>query len=272
MKNIKLICIDVDGTLYNDEKTIPEENIKAIQKAYEKGIQIAITTGRMFNYGKLYGSLLGIPTLTIASNGAFVKYGDKVLNHQSITPEDLPDLTSAVKNSGLFAHFNAWNTLICEGELGDGNGYVKANGLLPQGDRIDMIVTDDLEKTVKETEHILKAIVFSKGDHHALQNLRSHFRNHPTLQTVASSKDNLEILRRDVSKAVGIQKLIDHLGIQREEVMAIGDEENDLPMISFAGLGIAMGNATEAVKAAASFITATNNEAGVAKAIEKYCL
>ncbi|WP_312458676.1 HAD family hydrolase [Proteiniclasticum sp.] len=104
MNKIKLICIDVDGTLYNDDKNIPEENIRAIQKAHEKGIQIAITTGRMFNYGKLYGSLLGVPTLTIASNGAFVKYKDQILNHQSISSTDLPFMISAVKDSGLFAH------------------------------------------------------------------------------------------------------------------------------------------------------------------------
>jgi len=272
MNKIKLICIDVDGTLYNDDKNIPEENIKAIQKAHEKGIQIAITTGRMFNYGKLYGGLLGVPTLTIASNGAFVKYKDQILNHQSISSTDLPFMISAVKNSGLFAHFNAWNTLLCEGDLGDGNGYVKANGLLPDGDRIEMIVTEDLEKSLRDTGNILKAIVFSKGDQEALLKLRKVFENHPTLQTVSSSKHNLEIFRKDVSKAVGIEKLMEHLGIRQEEVMAIGDEENDLPMISFAGLGIAMGNASQAVKEAASYITATNNEAGVAKAIEKFCL
>lgn len=272
MNKIKLICIDVDGTLYNDHKTIPEENISAIRKAYDKGIQIAITTGRMFNYGKLYGSLLGIPTLTIASNGAFVKYKDMILNHQSISEKDLPVMAKAIQESGLFAHFNAWNTLICEGELGDGNGYVKANGLLPQGDKIQMIVTEDLKKSLLETGNILKAIVFSKGDEEALLKLREVFRDHETLQTVSSSKYNLEIFRKDVNKAVGIRRLIEHLGIRQDEVMAIGDEENDLPMISFAGLGIAMGNATHAVKEIAKDITATNNEAGVAKAIEKYCL
>lgn len=272
MKNIKLICIDVDGTLYNDDKNIPERNIEAIRKAYDKGIQIAITTGRMFNYGKLYGSLLGVPTLTVASNGAFVKYGETILNHQFIRNEDLPAVVAAVENSGLFAHFNAWNTLICKGDLGDGNGYVQANGLLSPENQVEMVVTENLLETLLETRNILKAIVFSKGDLAALTMLREAFKDHETLQTVASSKYNLEIIPKNVNKAEGIKKLIQHLGIRPEEVMAIGDEENDLPMISFAGLGIAMGNATQSVKDAAEDITATNNEAGVAQAIEKYCL
>ena len=75
-----------------------------------------------------------------------------------------------------------------------------------------------------------------------------------------------------MNKAVGIQALIEKLGITKEEVMAIGDEENDLPMIKFAGIGVAMGNATDEVKAASDDITDTNNQAGVAKAIRKYCL
>ncbi len=66
----KLICIDVDGTLYNDQKVIPTENITAIQEAAARGILVAITTGRMYHYGHLYGGMLGIDSLTIASNGA----------------------------------------------------------------------------------------------------------------------------------------------------------------------------------------------------------
>ena len=65
MNKIKLICIDVDGTLYNDDKNIPEENIKAIQKAHEKGIQIAITTGRMFNYGSMAAFLGFLPSQSL---------------------------------------------------------------------------------------------------------------------------------------------------------------------------------------------------------------
>lgn len=273
MKPYRLICIDVDGTLYNDEKIIPQENIQAIQEASAKGILIAITTGRMYHYGDLYGGMLGIDTLTISSNGAFVKYQGNVLNHQSLSLEDTLFIREKIDKYGLFAHYNTWNTLLAKGDIGDGNGYLAANMKLPKEHQIEILVTEDLDTEFrKRADEFLKAIVFSRGDQVSLKGLREEFKDHPRLTVVASSKDNIEIFRKDVSKARGIETLINSLGIERDQVMAIGDEENDLPMIRYAGLGVAMGNATAEVKDVADYITETNNLAGVGKAIRKFCL
>ncbi len=276
MTKIKLICIDVDGTLYNDQKEIPKENIEAIQEASNKGILIAITTGRMYNYGELYGKMLKVPTITIASNGAFVKYQGEVLNHQKMRTEDLLEAQKIIDEQNLFAHYNTWNALICKGDLGDGNGYMDANNQLEESHKIDMVAVKDVEGLQREFQKrkgdFLKVIVLSQGNLDALEAVREKFRNHPTLQAVSSSAVNIEVFPREVNKATGIKALIKELGLTRDQVMAIGDQENDLPMIKFAGVGIAMGNATEEVKAASDDITATNNEAGVAKAIRKYCL
>lgn len=89
---------------------------------------------------------------------------------------------------------------------------------------------------------------------------------------VKSSPYFFEILNKQADKGAALKHLAQHLGIKQEEVMAIGDNENDLPMIEFAGIGVAMGNATENVKQIANVITASNNEHGVAKAVEKYVL
>lgn len=269
----KLICIDVDGTLYNDQKVIPTENITAIQEAAAKGILVAITTGRMYHYGHLYGGMLGIDSLTIASNGAFVKYQNEVLNHQTLSHKDILFIKDKIEKSGLFAHYNTWNALICNGDIGDGNGYLAANTRLPEDMRIEIVVNEDLEEEFFNRENeFLKAIVFSRGNYVSLDALKEEFRNHETLTVVHSSPENIEIFRKDVSKAYGIESLIRKLGISKEEVMAIGDQENDLSMIRYAGLGIAMGNASEEVKEAAEYITDTNNHAGVGKAIRRFCL
>lgn len=269
----KLICIDVDGTLYNDQKVIPLENITAIQEAAARGILVAITTGRMYHYGHLYGGMLGIDSLTIASNGAFVKYQNEVLNHQTLPQKDILFIKDKIEKSGLFAHYNTWNALVCKGDLGDGNGYLAANTKLPEDMRIEIVVTDDLDGEFSRRENeFLKAIVLSRGNYGPLQALKEEFRDHPTLDVVHSSPENIEIFRKDVSKAIGIETLIRKLGITKEEVMAIGDQENDLSMIRYAGLGVAMGNASDEVKEAANYITDTNNHAGVGKAIRKFCL
>jgi len=272
-KTYKLICIDVDGTLYNDQKIIPEENKKAIQEARRKGIHVAITTGRMYHYGHLYGGMLGTDTITIASNGAFVKYQSEILNHQRLSYEDTLFMKEKIEKYSFFAHYNTWNALVCKGDLGDGNGYLAANEKLPADMKIDIVVTEDLENEfLDRKDQFLKAIVFSRGRHEDLRKLREEFRDHPRLGVASSSVDNLEIVRKDVGKEKGIEALMKKLCITQEEVMAIGDAENDLSMIRFAGLGVAMGNASDEVKEAADFITETNNEAGVAKAITRFCL
>jgi Cof subfamily protein (haloacid dehalogenase superfamily) len=94
----------------------------------------------------------------------------------------------------------------------------------------------------------------------------------PNFEMVKSQSFLLEFLPKGVTKAYGIEKLIAHLDIKQSEVMAIGDEANDLPMIEFAGVGVAMKNATDEVKALATYITDDNEHDGVAKAIEKYAL
>lgn len=273
MIKYKLICIDVDGTLYNDDKIIPLENIQAIQEAAAKGIQTVIATGRMYNYGTLYGGILGVDTLTIASNGAFVKYQEEILRHESLPLKDVLFIKDKIERSGLFAHYNGSNTLICKGDLGDGNGYVHANAILPEDKKIEIIVTEDLEKELRKMKNdFLKAIIFSNGNQDALKKLRDEFISLPRFEVVSSSRSNIEVYKKGVSKAHGIEALIKRLGISREEVIAIGDEENDLSMIRYAGMGVAMGNATEEVKQAAKMITDTNNNAGVGKAIRALCL
>ena len=89
---------------------------------------------------------------------------------------------------------------------------------------------------------------------------------------VRSAPFFLEFLNKEVNKGVGVEMLAKHLGVKREEVITMGDAGNDLHMIEYAGMGIAMGNAFDEVKEAANYITDSNNEGGVAKAIEKFVL
>jgi hypothetical protein len=273
MDKYKLICLDVDGTLYDSHKRIPKEIIEAIREAAAKGIKIAITTGRMYNYGNLYGSKLGVDTLTVASNGAFVKYGEEILIHETIDDGDLLYLTELLGRLGLFTHYNEWNALICDRPVGDGNGYIDANLHLPPERRIEIIETDDLLRTFRERDsRIVKSISLEREHPEKLLKLRRALEGHPTLEAVSSTWFGLEVIKAGVSKAKGIDALIGRLGITKDEVIAIGDGENDLSMIGYAGMGVAMGNAIPELKAIAKMITDTNDNAGVAKAIRELCL
>jgi len=104
----------------------------------------------------------------------------------------------------------------------------------------------------------------------AIARLPQTFRDKYT--TVKSSPFYFEILNKEASKGAAVANLAQHLGIKQEEIMAIGDNENDLSMIEYAGLGVAMGNAVPLIKEAANVVTATNDEHGVAEAIKKFVL
>lgn len=273
MNRYKLICLDVDGTLYNHERVIPQENIIAIREAYARGILICIVTGRMYNYGALYGGKIGIDTLTIGSNGAFVKYGDEVLNEDYMEEETLHEMVDILQKYDILTHYNEWNTLISDRDIGEGNGYLEANSHLPEDRKIGIVITDDLKRTFRERKsRILKSVSFEFDDREKFLRLREELKDHPDLEAISSSPFNLEIVKKGVSKARGVEKLIEKLGILREEVIAIGDGENDIAMIAYAGMGVAMGNALEEVKAVADMVTDTNDRAGVAKAIRELCL
>lgn len=273
MTRYKLICLDVDGTLYNEARVIPKENIEAIKEAYSRGILICIVTGRMYNYGALYGGKIGIDILTIGSNGAFVKYDDAILNHDYMEEKTLFDMVDILKKYDVLTHYNEWNTLISDRDIGEGNGYLDANSHLPEDRKIEIVITDDLKKTFRERKSkVLKSVSFEFDDKEKFLRLREELKDHPDLEAISSTPFNLEIVKKGVSKARGIEKLIERLGILREEVIAIGDGENDIPMIRYAGMGVAMGNALEEVKAVADMVTDTNDRAGVAKAIRKLCL
>lgn len=273
MNRYKLICLDVDGTLYNKERIIPQENIKAIKEAYDRGIMICITTGRMYNFGALYGSKIGIDTLTIGSNGAFVKYGDEVLNYDDTDEKTLFEMVDILQKYDVLTHYNEWNALISDRDIGEGNGYLEANSHLPEDKKIEIIITDDLKRTFRERKsRVLKSVSFEFEDREKFLRLREELKDHPDLEAISSTPFNLEIVKRGVSKARGIERLIKRLGIQREEVIAIGDGENDIPMIQYAGMGVAMGNALKEVQAVADMVTDTNDRAGVGKAIRELCL
>lgn len=273
MNRYKLICLDVDGTLYNKERIIPQENIRAIREAYDQGILICIATGRMYNYGALYGAKIGVETLTIGSNGAFVKYGEDILNNDYMDEETLFDMVDILQKYDVLTHYNEWNALISDRDIGEGNGYLEANSHLPADRKIEIVITDDLKRTFRERKsRILKSVSFEFDDKEKFIRLREELKDHPSLEAISSTPFNLEIVKKGVSKARGIEKLIARLGIRREEVIAIGDGENDIPMLRYAGMGVAMGNALDEVQAVADMVTDTNDRAGVAKAIRELCL
>ncbi|WP_163651677.1 sugar-phosphatase [Listeria sp. PSOL-1] len=264
----KLVAIDIDGTLLNDKHEITSEVKNAIQKAKALGVKIVLCTGRPLVGVQQYLSDLELREegdYVISFNGAMVQdtFTKRVLSHLTLNYQDLKEIYHFSESAKLHMHFFDEKTLYTPnrhiGKYTVGEAYLTGAQLVFQ----------EIENT--PTDLIMsKAMLIDEPDILEAGILKIPASFHQKYHLVRSAPHYLEILNKEATKGNAVKQLAMSLGIERSEVMCIGDQENDTSMIAYAGLGVAMGNAIPEIKAKADFITASNNESGVAVAIQKY--
>lgn len=273
--DIKLICIDMDGTLLVDEHNVSEENKKAVKYALEKGVHIAITTGRVYNCAMLYSELIGLKTPIIASNGAYIggTNGEEIYKNP-LTKEEVRTVFKIATDNNLLAYLTTRYGLISLVDLPENNIYKVLNKTLPKEKQIRLEVIESIDKILELYKNeILKGVCVENSDKEKLLKAREELSKlNPELEIATSWKNNFEVTRKGSSKGEAVKRLAEYLNISSEEVMCIGDSENDISMLKYAGCAIAMGNASDDVKKVADFITEANYNSGVAKAIYKFIL
>lgn len=243
MKDIKLIALDMDGTLLNDDHEVSERNRKAIEKALEMDVHVVLSTGRGFATCYPYAVDLKLPSYLISANGAEIWTMEKEL----------------LRRNGLKAEMMEKLYNIAS-QVGVGMWMIATEGAFREEIPTDF---DNYEW--------LKFGCYSE-DQQKLDILVKEFSKYEELELSNSLPTNIEVNAKGVSKAQALHFLCDRIGITMENVMACGDSLNDIKMIQEAGIGVAMGNAQEAIKKVADYMTVTNNEGGVGEAIEKFVL
>lgn len=266
---IKLCTIDLDGTLFDKEKRISKENKEAIRKANEKGCKIVIASGR-----PIQGIVPVLQDLNLFKHDDYVicYNGAKVFN--TLTGDTICTNTisgKAVKelykeSQRLNVNFHAFKKneqLITDRH----NPYTDVETSINH--IVDILVDFD---TIEDNEEFLKCMMVGAEESitEAMKNLNSDYYNEYCV--VRSSKIFLEFLNKNTNKGTALLQLASYLNIPRENTMAIGDAGNDLEMIKRAGVGVAMENGFEEVKKVANYITTSNEDSGVAKAISKFIL
>lgn len=268
---IKLIAIDMDGTLLNEKKELTQPQIDAIHNAVKTGVIVVLCTGRPLVGVKPFIKQLGFDTkdeYIIVNNGCSTHSTKdwSLLDWEELSASDIDYLSTFTNNDDVQISLFDEEEYFVLAE--NPNDKVLRDAGLVNMTPISLTVTEALSG-----KHRFFQAMFV-GEKEPIDHFEAT--HNPTLSqrysTVRSQPYLLEILPSGVSKATGLKKLADRLGIQAEEIMALGDANNDLEMLEFAGLGIAMGNANQQVKAIAQDITDTNENNGVAKAIEKYIL
>jgi Cof subfamily protein (haloacid dehalogenase superfamily) len=266
----KLVAIDIDGTLMNDRKEITKEVNDAIQAAKAKGVRVVICTGR---------PIVGVQPIieelklndeddfVITFNGALVQntYTKEVESQITLTYENLKELYElSLEIHSPFQFFDTENLYTPNRKISIYTVHEAHINQVP----INYLPIDEVPKDM-----LIPKVMFIDEP----ERLNTNIGNIPEsfwekYTFVKSTPFFLEILDPRVSKGNAVKQLAEKLGIKREEVICIGDGENDLSMIEYAGCGVAMDNAVSVVKEVAQFHTLSNNDHGVAYAIEKLIL
>ncbi|KHD45492.1 Cof-type HAD-IIB family hydrolase [Streptococcus hongkongensis] len=268
---IRLIAIDLDGTLLNSKKVIPEENIKAIQEATANGIKIVLCTGRPKNGTKPYFDQLGLveDEFLILNNGCstYTSIEWNLIHHYHLTIEQVKHLEKLSRHfDGVALTLTTEDNYYVIGEQVP--DIVAADGELV----FTKVKTTTIEALEQGSEIIFQAMYM--GTSQAMDAFEDAMRSQlvEDFSVVRSQDYILEVMPKHVTKAHALKDLAEDLNCTANEVMAIGDAPNDIEMLSFAGTGVAMGNASESIKVLADHITSHCDQAGVAQAIRKYAL
>ncbi len=271
---IRLLAIDIDGTLLNSQFQIPPANLQALHRAHEAGVEIILVTGRRHTFALPIALQLGVPLWLISSNGAVTRSLSGELFHRDLLPVGTArELCSAMRQ------YRGNTVLTFDTET-------KGALVLERMDELTGSIQRWLEKNLQFIDFVVpieKALV---GDpvqamfcgtiermRGALQTLAESGLDHriTVLRTEYPLRDLciVDVLNQGCSKGHAVERWANYRGIPREQVMAIGDNYNDIEMLVFAGIPVIMGNASAELRGRGWMVTGLHDEAGVAMAVEQ---
>ena len=270
---VRLIAVDMDGTLLNQHSRVSGPTARAIREAREKGIHFAACTGRFPDDASMVMKDAGLEGSVISLNGCVIydKPFGSVLTEHLMLPE------------------TARCTVRVLEEMGEGYFIFTRSAVYSRfqehrhHSETDFVDREEIRNRVRYyygreaclsavEQPLYKFYIYHTKGGHDLSEIRAALGCVPEHSLTQSNVTNIEIMPANVSKGTGLRDLAQRLGIRPENILAIGDQLNDLPMLAYAGISVAMGNAAQAVKDAALHVTAANIEDGVEKAIRKFCL
>ena len=262
-KQIKLVALDVDGTLVTKDGQIPPRTREAIQTARSRGVQFVVVTGRMYKASTRYAEELELHGLPLVGyNGGLVREypSGRTIYHEPVPLETCKALAAYCEAHGY--HVQAYvNDDLYVPDMGPYTQHylsiaqVKATPvgslfLWLQEPSTKMLIIDDPARIPQIGDEVRQLLG-------------------PTVHVAPSHPEFLEIVSHKVSKGSALEAVAQSLGVERDAVMAIGDGMNDMPMLTWAGTSFAMGHAPEALRKAATYVTEAGPGLGVAEALER---
>jgi len=263
---ISTLALDLDGTLLDPEGNVSHVNRYALERAADRGIRILLCSGRHhFDVTWIAGSL-GTVSCLASSNGAFLTTKEGDLIHSSpMTDVEVVNVAGAIAAAGLSGIWYGEKRIILEPQCPVLPWYRRRDETI--GGALRLSVVDDALSAMRDGDDRIYKVAVSgySGDRFATfeQLLESD-----GIRWTSSASHNREIMACGVSKATAVEKALEYLGRERDELVAIGDGLNDIELLRAAGLGIAMGNACEELKDVACGICPSNRDDGVAAVVD----
>lgn len=274
--DIKMIAMDLDGTLLTTDKKLESRTRQALFQAAERGILIIPATGRSLT--GLAPEVRALPFIryVITGNGAAVWD----LERQELVVRRAFSTEKALELWDFISGYHTMQDACVDGRARMEPEYYDRVGEFMQDEPRCLLIrstrtpTKGLRELVADEKTVVEKfnLFFREDGEEQRQQAREDLRRLGGLSVTSSLGNNLEINHIDATKGKGLLALASYLGVSMGQVMAFGDGENDISMLQAAGMGVAMGNAPEEVKAAANLVTLDNDEEGVAYSIEKYVL
>jgi len=264
----KLIAADMDGTLVNDKSELTERTKAAIVKAVDAGVIFVVATGRAFSNVQIVNELFDkdMPFIVFNGSAAYMGKSETLLLEKFLDFELAAEAFNIGQDKGLaqiiWTNPRLWLNRKCEKTLNYASFYNDPG----------LSIVTDLAAIKNEVRGISKVLWIddpAKIKDLSLE-MRTHFDNR--LKCVSSMGHFLEFISNDAGKGTALAEIGRLFGIDKSEMLAIGDGQNDACMLKYAGFGVAVENASDEVKAICDHITLTNNDDGVAEVIEKYIL
>lgn len=263
--DIKMVAIDIDGTLLGDDLVISPAAKEAIAAAMAKGVHVTLATGRMYQSALPYAQELGVAVPLITYQGGLVKLSSsgETLYHRELPRHLAEDVIKKARQYNF--HINAYyqDRLYMEQDSRRGRKYSQVTG-------VEIHLVDDLCQFL--TDDPTKLLVIGREEELDLMQSKCSELFGEKVYITKSKNHFLEFLHPQATKGNGVEAVAGWLGISPSQVMAIGDSYNDVEMFQRVGWSVVMGNARDEVKQHANYVTACQQDDGVAEAIRKFVL
>ncbi len=269
----KLVVTDVDGTLLDSKKEMSEKTKKAIHKIRENGVKFVIATGRAHPAAKWPYIDLGISGLVVSCNGALIKdtATGEVVYKRPLDRVILKSVSDICSKYNKYFHYYTEDTIHSERDEFILKSFREMSKHLPEEKKVNTEILKDYNEFLSRGIPVYKIGIFF-DDSDESKKMIDEINAIDGIACYKSLATSFDVMSEGVSKGDAVRFLNEYFGIPKEQTIASGDNENDIDMIKYVGMGVAMDNALDEVKSVADYVTGDNNDEGFLKMLEKFVL